>query len=77
MLRLVIILGAAVLAVGGSTLFIEAAILPANSAMSSDLIVYMQAIHQAILGIGLMLLAIFGVLIVILLPERLRVETSY
>ena len=73
MLRFIIVLGSAVLAVGAATLLIDAAVLP-NSVTNPDTAIYVQAIHRALLGIGLLLIAIFGVLVVMLFPEKERIE---
>jgi hypothetical protein len=67
MLRFFVMLGSAVLAVGGGTVLIESALLGASAA--TDL-AYLQAIYRALLAIGLLMIALFGGLVVIILPER-------
>jgi len=67
MLRFFVMLGSAVLAVGGATVLIESALLSASGA--TDL-VYLQAIYRALAAIGLLMIALFGGLVVIILPER-------
>ena len=63
------------LAVAAATLLIDAALLPNSVTSPSDAIIFVQAIHRAVLAIGLLLIAIFGVLIVFLIPERDGIET--
>jgi len=46
-----------------------------NSVPSADTAIYIQAIRLAVLAIGLLLIAIFGVLVVMLFPEKERIET--
>jgi hypothetical protein len=63
----------AVLAVGATTLLIDAATLPSSVAQANTAI-YVQAIHLALPAIGLLLISIFSVLIVMLLPKKERIE---
>jgi hypothetical protein len=67
MLRFFVMLGSAVLAVGGGTVLMESALLGAHAA--TDL-VYLQAIYRALLAIGLLMIALIGGLVVIIIPER-------
>jgi hypothetical protein len=67
MLRFFVLLGSAVIAVGGGTMLIESALLGASAATD---VAYLQAIYRALLAIGLLMIALFGGLVVIILPER-------
>lgn len=69
MLRLIVMLGAAVLATGAGTVLVESALLGANATTE---LAYLQAIHRALLAIGLLMLALFGGLVVIILPDKPR-----
>lgn len=77
MLRFIIVLGAAVIATGAATLLVDAALLVSNSMPQPDPVIYAQAIFRALFAIGLLLLAIFGVLVVILIPEKRRIDNPY
>ena len=73
MWRVIIVIGCTVMAVGGTTLLIDAAMLP-NSVPSADTATYVQATYRAVLAIGILLLAIFGVLVVLLFLEKKNIE---
>jgi hypothetical protein len=69
MLRFFVMLGSAVLAVGAGTLVIESGLLGASATTELG---FLQAIHRALLAIGILLLALFGALMVIALPDQPR-----
>lgn len=69
MLRFLVMFGSAVLAIGAGTLVIESGLLGASA--TTDL-AYLQAIHRALLAIGIVLLALFGGLVVLILPDKQR-----
>jgi hypothetical protein len=64
--------GAAILAVIGVLLLIESALL--SNADSPTDIAYLRAIHEALMGIGFLLIAIFAALIVMILPDKPRLS---
>lgn len=70
MLRFITLLGGAILAAIGVTFLLESGT-SLNATFPTDL-AYLRAIHEALMGIGLLLIAIFSALVVIILPDKPR-----
>ena len=70
MLGFITLLGGAILAVIGVTFLIESGV-SVNVSSPTDL-VYLHAIHEALIGIGLLLVAIFAAMVAIILPDKPR-----